>query len=331
MESPKYVVTSTPHIRAPYTTDLLMKMVLLALAPATVMGVIFFGLRALLIIILTVASAVGFEALFQRLTKRPVTVFDCSAAVTGLLLAFNLPVSSPFWMPIVGSFVAIVIAKQLFGGLGQNFINPALAGRAFLMAAYTPEMTSAFTAPVNNPFSVDLVATATPLALVKGGDIVPAASDYVNAFFGNIPGTIGETCTAALIIGGIFLIVTKVITWHVPVTFIATVFLFTFVFQPDGFFGGYPFYQILTGGLMLGAFFMATDYSSSPVTPLGKIIMGVGCGLLTGLIRVYGGYPEGVSYSILIMNLAVPLIERVTKPRVFGTSAKNGKKVKTGA
>jgi electron transport complex protein RnfD len=329
MEQPKILVTSTPHIRANYTVDLIMKMVLVALLPAAVMGIFFFGLRALLVMALSVASCVGFEALFQRMTGKRITVSDCSAAVTGLLLAFNLPVSSPFWMPIVGSFVAIIIAKQLFGGLGQNFMNPALAGRAFLVAAYAPEMTSAFTQPVNNPFSFDLVASATPLALIKSGEFIPAQGDYVAALFGNMGGTIGETCAVALILGGVFLIVTKIITWHVPVTFIGTVFIFTFIFQPSGFFGGYPVYHILAGGLMLGAFFMATDYSSSPVTPLGKIIMGVGCGLITGLIRVYGGYPEGVSYSILLMNLCVPLIERVAKPRVYGTQ--RGKKVKADA
>jgi electron transport complex protein RnfD len=328
MEQSKILVTSTPHIRAPYTVDMIMKMVLIALLPAAVMGVYFFGLRAVLIIVLTVASCVGFEALYQRVTGQRITVADCSAVVTGLLLAFNLPVSSPFWMPIVGSFVAIIIAKQIFGGLGQNFMNPALAGRAFLVAAYAPEMTGRFTETVNNPFSIDLVATATPLAMLKSGGFVPAQSDYLAALFGNMSGTIGETCAIALILGGVFLIATKIITWHVPVTFIGTVFVFTFIFQPSGFFAGYPLYHTLAGGLMLGAFFMATDYSSSPVTPLGKIIMGVGCGLITGLIRVYGGYPEGVSYSILLMNLCVPLIERVTKPRVFGTDRK---KVKAGA
>ncbi|MDR1664897.1 MAG: RnfABCDGE type electron transport complex subunit D, partial [Clostridiales bacterium] len=275
MESPKTVVTSTPHIRSASTVPNTMKAVLLALAPAAVTGVFFFGVRALLVMALSVASCVAFEALYQKLTGQEITVSDFSAAVTGLLLAFNLPVSSPFWMPIVGAFVAIVITKQLFGGLGQNFLNPALAGRAFLVAAYTPQMTSSFTEPVRNFIGVDAVASATPLQLLKSGDFIPAAPDHINALLGNMSGTIGETCAVALILGGLFLIFIKVITWHVPVTFIATVFLFTAVFQPNGFFGGYPLYHILAGGLMLGAFFMATDYSSSPVTPLGKIIMGV--------------------------------------------------------
>jgi electron transport complex protein RnfD len=322
------IVTSTPHIRSADSISAIMKTVLLALSPAAVMATYYFGFRALLLMVLSVASCVAFEALFQKLTRQPITVNDFSAAVTGLLLAFNLPVSSPFWLPIVGALVAIVVAKQLFGGLGQNFINPALAGRAFLVAAYTPQMTSNFTPPLSGLFTVDAVATATPLALVKSGALLPEAADYINAFIGNRAGSLGETCAAALLLGGLFLLYKRIISWHIPVTFIATVFLFTGIFQPEGFFSGYPFFHILSGGLMLGAFFMATDYSSSPVTPRGKIVMGVGCGLLTGLIRVYGGYPEGVSYSILIMNLAVPLIERVTKPRVFGTQkpAKGGGK-----
>lgn len=323
MEQPQYIVTSTPHIRSTDSIEKTMKTVLLALSPAVVMGVYYFGLRALLIIILSVASCVAFEAIYQKLSGQTITVSDYSAAVTGLLLAFNLPSSSPFWMPVVGAFVAIVIAKQLFGGLGQNFMNPALAGRAFLMAAYTPQMSSRFVAPlsVSGFFEMDAVATVTPLMELKSGAFIPQAADYISALIGNTAGCIGETCAIALLAGGVFLLVKKVISWHVPVTFIGTVFIFTAIFQPGGIFGGYPLYQVLAGGLMLGAFFMATDYSSSPVTPMGKIIMGFGCGLLTGLIRVYGGYPEGVSYSILLMNLAVPLIERYTRPRVFGTES----------
>lgn len=312
------LVSSTPHIRSSDSIKKIMRAVLLALTPAALMGVYYFGLRALLLIMLTMASCALFEALYQRLTGQTVTVSDCSALVTGLLLAFNLPPSAPFWLPIVGAFVAIIIAKQLFGGLGQNFINPALAGRAFLMAAYTPLMSSSFTAPVKNILDMDAVASATPLQMIKTGAFAPGTADYIQALIGSRAGCIGETCAIALIAGGLFLIYKKIISWHIPVTFIGTVFIFTFIFQPGGFFGGYPLYHTVSGGLMLGAFFMATDYSSSPVTPVGKIIMGIGCGLITGLIRVYGGYPEGVSYSILLMNLAVPLIERYTRPKVYG-------------
>ena len=304
-EMSKYKVTPIPHLKAPISIDLIMKLVLLALAPAGILGVVFFGFPAFLIIIVTVASCMAFEALYQRLTGQAITIKDCSAAVTGLLLAFNLPPTVPIWMPIVGSFIAIIVAKQLFGGLGQNFINPALAGRAFLMAAYMPEMAGGFVEPF------DAVATATPLA-------VQEATGHLTLLIGTHGGTIGETSAIALILGGLFLIWKKIITWHVPATYIAVVFALTLLLGP-GWGWEYPAFHILAGGLMLGAFFMATDYSSSPITPAGKIIMGVGCGLLTVLIRLYGGYPEGVSYAILIMNCCVPLIDKFTKPRVFGT------------
>ncbi len=302
------------------STERIMRDVLIGLAPAAIMGVYYFGLRALLIIALSVASSIVFEWLFQKITKRPVTITDYSAAVTGLLLAFNLPASSPFWMPIVGSFVAIIIAKQLFGGLGQNFMNPALAARAFLMASYTKEMTAQWTAPVLNPFSLDMISTATPLGMIKETGFVPGINDFVQAAIGNIGGCIGETCAIALAIGGIYMLVRKVISWHTPVAYLGTVFILSM------FLGSFSImnsmYALVTGGLMLGAFFMATDYSSSPVTHTGKIIMGIGCGVLTVVIRRFGGYPEGVSYAILIMNLFVPIIDRYLRPRVFGTAAK---------
>ncbi len=309
MENSKYIVSSTPHIRSNDSTQNIMRDVIIALTPASLMGIWFFGLNALLLIVISIASCVFFEAGFQKITKQKITITDLSAVVTGLLLAMNLPVSSPFWIPIVGGFFAIVIAKQLFGGIGQNFINPALAARAFLLASYPTEMTS-FTAPLGA--NVDAVSYATPLALLKQGAFQPQSIDYVNALAGNIGGCIGETCAVALICGGLYLLMRKIISWRIPTTYIATVFILTWIF------GRTPVYEILIGGLMLGAFFMATDYSSSPVTPKGQIIMGIGCGILTSLIRIYGGYPEGVSYSILLMNLAVPLIDRYTKPKVFG-------------
>lgn len=323
MDNSKFIVSSTPHIRSGNSTNTIMRDVIIALSPAAIMGILAFGLKALLLICVSIASCILFEAGFQKFTKQKVTVQDLSAVVTGLLLAMNLPVEAPIWVPIVGGFFAIVIAKQLFGGLGQNFINPALAARAFLVASYPTSMTgSAFTAPVwltdfttwiSNGFTtVDATSYATPLAQIKESGFTPVSNDIVNALLGNVGGCIGETCAAALIIGGIYLLIRKVISWRIPVTYIATVFILTWAF------GRVPVYEIFIGGLMLGAFFMATDYSSSPVTPVGQIIMGIGCGILTALIRVYGGYPEGVSYSILIMNLAVPLIDRYTKPKVFG-------------
>jgi len=314
MENMKLTVSSTPHIRSNESIESIMRDVLIALTPAAVAGVIFFGLKALLVIILSIASCVFFEALYEKITKQPLTITDLSAAVTGLLLAMNLPASSPFWMPIVGGFFAIVIAKQLFGGLGQNFINPALAARAFLLASYPTKMT-AF-GPTNF-MSVDATSYATPLTALKEGGMQIGSSDIINALIGNVGGCIGETCAIALIAGGIYLIVKGVISWRIPVTYIVTVFILTLLF------GRMPVYEMFIGGLMLGAFFMATDYASSPITPVGQFIMGFGCGFLTAIIRVYGGYPEGVSYSILLMNLAVPLIDRYTKPRVFGEVKKN--------
>ena len=317
MDNTNITISSTPHIRSGESIQSIMRDVIIALLPATVMGIVYFRLQALLLIVISIAAAVIAEALYQKGTKQKVTISDLSAVVTGLLLAMNIPASAPWWVPIVGSVFAIVIAKQLFGGLGQNFVNPALAGRAFLLASYPTIMTSWVTP------GADAVSTATPLALLKAGsfDQLPSITD---AFLGNIGGTIGETCALALIIGGIYLIWRGVISWRIPVIYIATVFVLTALIGRNGV--RMPLYELCTGGLMLGAFFMATDYATSPVTAKGQIIMAVGCGLLTTLIRIFGGYPEGVSYSILIMNLCVPLIERYTKPTIFGALPKEAKK-----
>lgn len=325
MENLKLLVSSTPHIRSNDSIEKIMGDVLIALAPASIMGIYFFGIKALLIILISMASCAFFEAAYQKLTKQTVTVTDLSALVTGLLLALNLPASSPFWLPIVGGFFAIIVAKQVFGGLGQNFINPALAARAFLLASY-PTLMTKFTETTKGVIGIDGVTSATPLAQIAESKtaLTVTGYDFTNALLGNIGGTIGETCAVALILGGVYLIVRKVISWKIPVTYILTVFILTFIFKITGIAPTrIPVYEIFTGGLMLGAFFMATDYSSSPVTPLGQIIMGVGCGILTTLIRIFGGYPEGVSYSILLMNLCVPLIDRYTKPKIFGEVKKN--------
>ena len=309
-----FVVSATPHVRSNESIQGIMRDVIIALLPATVMGVYYFGMKALLIIIASVASSMIFEALYQKFMKKPVTISDLSAAVTGLLLALNLPVSAPVWIPIVGSAFAIIIAKQLFGGLGQNFINPALAARAFLIASYPTAMTS-WTAPGN--FGADTTAIATPLADLKAGVITNvSSSQMMDALLGNVGGCIGETCAIALIIGGIYLMVKHIISWRTPVIYILTVFVLTFALGRNGV--RVPVYELFVGGLMLGAFFMATDYASSPISPRGQIIFAIGCGLITTLIRIFGGYPEGVSYSILIMNLFVPLIDRFTEPKIFG-------------
>ncbi len=310
-----FVVSGTPHVRSKESIQSIMRDVIIALVPASVMGIYYFGLRALMLMVAAIVSAVFFEWLYQKLMKKPITISDLSAVVTGLLLAMNLPAAAPVWVPIVGSAFAIIFAKQLFGGLGQNFINPALAGRAFLLASYPTEMTS-WTSSGN--FGVDAVAVATPLAQLKGG-VMPDAS-FTDVLVGNVGGCLGETCAIALIIGGVYLIAKHVINWKVPVIYIATVFVLTALIGRKGL--RVPTYEIFAGGLMLGAFFMATDYASSPVTSKGQIIFALGCGLLTTLIRIFGGYPEGVSYSILIMNLTVPLIERLTEPTIFGALPK---------
>jgi Na+-translocating ferredoxin:NAD+ oxidoreductase subunit D len=307
MENTLHVVSASPHIRSKDTVKGVMRDVMIALIPATLAGIYYFGMKAIILIALSIASCVAAEYIWQKVTKQKITIRDYSAAVTGLLIAFNIPVSSPVWIPVIGGFFAIIIVKQFFGGLGQNFMNPALAARGFLLASWPVQMTN---------WTVDGVSAATPLGILKeGGAELPG---IFNVFVGNVGGCIGETSALALLLGGAYLLYKRVITWEIPVTFIGTVFVLTWIFGRDGFMTGAPMYEILAGGLMLGAFFMATDYSSSPMTAKGKIIMGVGCGFLTAIIRVYGGYPEGVSYAILLMNLFVPLIDRFTIPKPFG-------------
>lgn len=320
----KYLITSTPHIRSKATVSEIMLDVVIALLPAAVMGAFYFGTKAITVMALSVASCVLFEMLYQVYTKKEVTISDFSAVVTGLLLAFNLPASAPFWLPIVGGFFAIVLVKQLFGGLGQNFMNPALGARAFLLAAYPTQMTDWSVVPKSA--MLDGISSPTPLALLKQG-FTPQTNDIFKAAIGQIGGCIGETCAVALIIGGVYLIIRKVISWRIPVIYIGTVVFLCWIFGRQGFFTGEPLYEIFAGGLMLGAFFMATDYSSSPITPKGQVIFALGCGIMTVLIRVYGSYPEGVSYSILLMNLATPLIDKLTEAKIYGALPK----VKKGA
>jgi electron transport complex protein RnfD len=284
--------------------------VLIALLPATLAGIYYFRFNAAKLILLSVLTAVLTEYLIQKLRKQPVTIGDLSAAVTGLLLAFNLPASAPWWIAVIGSVFAVGIVKQAFGGLGHNFMNPALAARAMLVASWPVIMTGQWIST-----GVDAVTTATPLGQLKEGlEYTFSAKELL---LGNVPGCIGETSAILLILGGVYLIFRKIISWRIPTMYIGTVAILMLV-AGQGLNGMIT--QVLAGGLMLGAFFMATDYASSPVSPKGQIIYAVGCGILTVVIRLYGGYPEGVSYSILLMNLAAPLIDKYTRPKVFGVS-----------
>jgi len=302
-----YTVSSSPHIKSNDSVQGIMRDVIIALIPATFAGIYFFGMQAFLVTLVSVISCIAAEALWQKLTHRKITIRDLSAVVTGLLLAFNLPAAVPLWLPAIGGFFAIIIVKQFFGGIGQNIMNPALAARAFLLASWPVHMTN---------FTVDGVSSATALAILKtGGDKLPS---LMNIFIGNVGGCIGETSVLALLIGGAYLIYRKVISWHIPVTFIGSTFILTFILGRHGLMTGDALYEIFAGGLILGSIFMATDYTTSPFNKKGQVIFGVGCGILTTIIRLYGGYSEGVSYSILIMSLFVPFIDKFTALRVFG-------------
>ncbi|MFU0781580.1 MAG: Na+-translocating ferredoxin:NAD+ oxidoreductase RNF, RnfD subunit [Thermoanaerobacterium thermosaccharolyticum] len=305
----KLYVTSSPHFRSEDSIERIMLDVVIALMPALIAGIIIFGIRALFITVLCVAFSVATEAVIQILTHKDVTINDFSAVVTGILLAFNLPVSIPWWIAAIGSIFAIAIVKQVFGGLGHNFMNPALAARAFLLASWPVPMSH---------FTVDGIASATPLAIIKGTESSCELPSLFNMFIGLRGGTIGEVSILALLIGAAYLLIRKVITLRIPLSYILTVAVLTWVLGKNGLFTGDPLYHIMAGGLILGAFFMATDYVTSPVTPKGQIIFGIGCGIFTSIIRLYGGYPEGVSYSILLMNIATPIIDKYTAPKVFG-------------
>ncbi|MCF6460581.1 RnfABCDGE type electron transport complex subunit D [Clostridium sp. Cult3] len=324
----KLLVSSSPHIRSNESVQRIMLDVIIALVPAMIGSVYFFGIDALKLILISVASSVLFEGIIQKAFKKKVTIKDLSAVITGILIAFNLPASAPWWLPVIGSAFAIIIVKQFFGGLGSNFMNPALAARAMLLTSWPAHM-STFTG--TRP---DVVASATPLAIMKYGmaadgaasatvEAATSASQAAGAelptlmdmFIGNIPGAIGETSALLLLIGAAYLIIRQVIDWKIPVFYIGTTFIMLVLLGVETEF--LP-YHMLGGGLILGAFYMATDYASSPVTPMGRVIFAIGAGILTAIIRVKGGYPEGVSYSILLMNVATPIIEKFTSPKVFG-------------
>ncbi|MBP7056379.1 MAG: RnfABCDGE type electron transport complex subunit D [Candidatus Omnitrophica bacterium] len=311
------VVSIGPHIKDPASTTKIMWAVTASLIPAGAAGVFIFGLNALYVTVVAVLAALVSEAAVLALRKKDVSaVLDGSAVLTGLLLAYNLPPQVPLWIPAAGSIFAIVIGKQVFGGLGHNIFNPALAGRAFLMVSWPVYMTT-----WQNPrWAPDAVTGATPLYLYKSGQCALVQNiPMIDLFLGNRPGCIGEVCVLALLIGAAYLFVKRYITWHIPASYILTVAFLSWAFVGcKGLFQGEAVFFVLSGGLILGAFFMATDYVTSPLTGRGKIIFGIGCGLLTVIIRRFSGYPEGVSYAILIMNALTPIIDRYTFPKWFG-------------
>lgn len=316
----KLLVAPAPHVQTAQSTAKIMRDVVIALMPALVVSTVVFGWDVLRVVALSVASCVVFEYLIQKfLFRGPLTISNWSAVVTGVLLAFNLPASIPWWIVVIGAFVAIAVAKMTFGGLGKNPFNPALVGRVFLLIAYPVQMTT-FPLPVNGSF--DALTGATPLAAVKHG----AAADVLGTqelLLGNMPGSLGEVAALALLAGFVYLLWRRVITWHIPVTVLVTMALFAFVValargESGAALWQFPLFHVLAGGAMLGAIFMATDYSTSPMTVRGGVIFAVGIGLITMLIRLWGAYPEGMSFAILIMNSCVPLINKYVKPKRFG-------------
>ena len=340
----KLIVSASPHIGSPLTTKKIMQNVIIALLPTTIAGIFIFGLTSLVVLILSIASSMMAELIFNKITHKPCTLGDYSAVVTGLLLGLNLPPVVPLYIPVIGGFFAIIVVKMLFGGLGKNFANPAITARIFCVLAWTSAMTK-FVVPIDYSQgffkalfsyfpkmfgSLDAYTSATPLAIIKENAIngVSGNVPVLNMFLGYTGGCIGEVSALALLLGGIYLIARKIIDWKIPVIYITTTALLTLLLYKNGFMVVLP--AILGGGLMIGAFFMATDYSSSPNTPIGTIIYAFGLGLLTVLIRRFGGYPEGVSFAILLMNLVVPLLDKFITPRAFGRiKKKKDKEVKS--
>jgi len=305
-------------MRAKITTQRIMLDVIIALLPALLIAILNFGIHGASVIAVAVTSCVFFEWAYQKIMKKKSTVNDLSAVITGILIAFGVPATVPLWTMVAASFFAIIIVKQLFGGIGQNFVNPALAARAFLLAAY-PALVTIY--DFGLPY--DAVAGPTPLAVFVEAELfTPTFGNIWDVLwgFGNTRGAIGEVATILVILGGIYLLVRKVINWRIPVFFIGTTAIMLFIFGRHGLFTGQPQYEIFLGALMLAAFFMATDYSTSPMTAMGQVVFGIGCGVITAIIRLWGGFPEGVTYAILLMNLLVPLIDKLTMPRVYGVA-----------
>ena len=319
-ESPKIVldVAYQPQVRTNMDTKRIMLNVMLALLPSLLAATYEFGFKPVLMVIVSMCSAVFYEWAYRRLLKKSSTIFDFSACLTGMLVAMTLPTSAPWWQPLIGNFFAIVIVKQLYGGLGKNFVNPALASRAFLIASYAGIMTN-WVSP--RAMGLDAVAMATPMSYLYAGEPMPDYYSYRNLFLGIMPGCFGEACKLALILGGLYLIIRKIISWRIPVSYIGTVAILTFAFGHEGYDNfSWMMYNILSGSLILAAFFMATDYATSPVTLPGQLLYGVGCGALTVLIRYFGSYPEGVTYSILIMNICTWAIDKAFRRHQFGVT-----------
>lgn len=325
-------VSAAPHTRSPITTKSIMQDVVIALIPASLFGVFNFGLRALLVMLVTILSCTVTEYAYFRFVKKEVPPADYSDVVTGLLLALNYPADIPLWIAVLGGVFAILVVKMVYGGLGQNFMNPALAARAFLLISFPARMTSFAVEKITSPslidylnhgaIAVDGVSGATPLAALKAGETV----DLYKLFVGNIGGTIGETSALAILVGAGYLLYRRIISLRIPLTYVISLAVFVAIFGGNGFDTNYILGHVLGGGLLLGAFFMATDYVTSPGTPVGQIVFGICLGLLTGLFRIFGGSAEGVSYAIIFCNLLVPLIEKVTFPKSFGKErARSGK------
>ena len=323
----KLIVSSSPHVRTNKDTSYIMKQVVIALLPATLAALFFFRLSALNVIFFCVTGSVGAEFLCQKISKQESTIGDFSAVVTGLLLAFNVPASLPWWMCLLGAAFATIVVKMVFGGIGNNFVNPALAARAFLLASFPVAMTLWTRTGVNwvSSGNIDAYTTATPLSFLKAGSngVLALADNGINIgnmLIGNIGGCIGETSAVLIILGGLYLMYKGIINYVIPTFYICTVAILMFIL--GGFNFTFVIYELLAGGLMLGAFFMLTDYTTSPMTKKGQIIYAVLAGLITTVIRLYGGYPEGVSYSILLVNIMTPLIDKYTKTKVFGEVSK---------
>ncbi len=314
----KLIVSSSPHIHKADSVQSVMLDVIIALIPALMMGVYYFGYRAALVVLTAIAASVGSEYFYRFFMKKPQTVGDLSAVVTGLLLGLNLPPTTPIWMTVIGAVFAILIVKQLYGGLGKNFMNPALAARCFMVIAWAGAMTT-YTEPFLG-YGADAVSSATPLAVLKGTS-EGQLPGLLDAFLGIKAGSIGETSGAMLILGGLYLLVRRVISWRIPVVYIASFAVLTYLFGnniTDKSMLYYTALSVCSGGLLLGSIFMATDYVTTPTTKLGQIIFALGCGILTFVIRKFGGYPEGVSFSVLLMNIVTPLIDRYIRPKSFG-------------
>ena len=326
----KLIASSSPHIRSKDDTRSIMIDVCIAMLPALVVSCFVFGIQALVLTVISVVSCVFWEWLYRKLMKKNCSVGDFSAVVTGMLLAFVCPVSLPWWAIVIGAFFSIVVVKQLYGGIGCNFLNPALAGRAVLVASYAGAMTTWVQPGFKNAVGIfgsaaDVATGATPLALMKDGafDQLPTIGEM---FLGKVGGSLGEVSALCLLLGGIYLLIRKVISWHIPVAYIATVAIVCLISAPEGIGAAdYMLYNVFGGGLMLGAIFMATDYATSPVTKPGQLIFGIGCGLLTVFIRRFGSYPEGVCYSILVMNCCTWLLDKYIKPTIYGAPKKEKK------